>query len=97
MTRRVRWFVAASITYNVIEVVVAISAGRVASSTALIGFGLDSVVEVPSAGAIAWQFAGTDHKRRERAALRVVAVSFFVLPGPCSAPTSPRCCWSAWR
>ncbi|KAB1924229.1 cation transporter [Micromonospora noduli] len=79
LIRRVRLFVAATITYNVIEAVIAISAGRVASSTALIGFGLDSVIEVASAAAVAWQFSGPDHERRERAALRIIALSFFVL------------------
>ena len=79
LTRRVRWLVAATITYNVIEAVVAISAGTVASSTALIGFGLDSVIEVVSAAAVAWQFSGADPEARERAALRVIAVSFFAL------------------
>ncbi|WP_433532818.1 cation transporter [Micromonospora sp. CA-263727] len=79
LTRRIRWFVAATITYNVIEAIIAITAGRIASSTALIGFGLDSVVEVSSAAAVAWQFTGSDHERRERAALRVIALSFFAL------------------
>ncbi len=74
-----RWFVAATITYNVIEAVIAITAGTLASSTALIGFGLDSVIEVASAAAVAWQFAGADHERRERTALRIIAVSFFAL------------------
>ncbi|GAA5164041.1 cation transporter [Pseudonocardia eucalypti] len=78
---RIRWLVAATITYNVIEAVVAISAGTLASSTALIGFGLDSVIEVSSAAAVAWQFAGADPERRERTALRVIAVSFFALAG----------------
>ncbi|HTJ35442.1 MAG TPA: cation transporter [Dactylosporangium sp.] len=79
LARRIRLFVAATIAYNVIEAVVAIAAGAAASSTALMGFGLDSVVEVSSAAAVAWQFSGPDHERRERAALRVIAVSFFVL------------------
>ncbi|MEU7712950.1 cation transporter [Micromonospora chalcea] len=79
LTRRVRLLVAATITYNVIEAVVAIGAGTVASSTALIGFGLDSVVEVASAAAVAWQFAGPDPQARERVALHVIAVSFFAL------------------
>lgn len=79
LTRRVRWLVAATITYNVIEAVVAISAGHIASSTALIGFGLDSVIEVASATAVAWQFSGSDPAKRERAALRVIAISFFAL------------------
>jgi divalent metal cation (Fe/Co/Zn/Cd) transporter len=79
LARRVRLLVAATITYNVIEAIVAISAGAAASSTALIGFGLDSVVEVSSAAAVAWQFSAADHERRERVALRIIAVSFFAL------------------
>ncbi|MEU4803828.1 cation transporter [Actinosynnema sp. NPDC023587] len=79
LTRRVRLLVAATITYNVVEAVVAITAGKIASSTALIGFGLDSVVEVASAAAVAWQFSGADPEKRERAALKVIAVSFFAL------------------
>jgi len=79
LRRRVRLLVAATITYNVIEAVVAIIAGRLASSTALVGFGLDSVIEVSSAAAIVWQFSSPDHERRERAALRAIAMSFFAL------------------
>jgi divalent metal cation (Fe/Co/Zn/Cd) transporter len=79
LQRRVRWIVAATITYNVIEAVIVIAAGTVASSTALIGFGLDSIVEVLSAAAVAWQFAGRDPEARERTALKVIAVSFFGL------------------
>jgi len=84
LTRRVRLLVTATISYNVVEAVVALAAGTVASSTALIGFGLDSVIEVSSAAAVAWQFSARDHERREareRAALRVIAVSFFALAG----------------
>jgi divalent metal cation (Fe/Co/Zn/Cd) transporter len=79
LTRRVRLVVIATISYNVVEAVVAIGAGRAASSSALIGFGLDSVVEVLSAAAVAWQFAAPDPERRERAAMRLIAVSFFGL------------------
>nr|CEL12979.1 putative integral membrane protein [Kibdelosporangium sp. MJ126-NF4]CTQ98664.1 putative integral membrane protein [Kibdelosporangium sp. MJ126-NF4] len=79
LSRRVRLLVAATITYNVIEAIVAITAGRIASSTALIGFGLDSVIEVASAAAVAWQFSGKDPEARERTALKVIAVSFFAL------------------
>jgi divalent metal cation (Fe/Co/Zn/Cd) transporter len=79
LARRVRLLVAATITYNVVEAVVAIGAGTAASSTALIGFGLDSVIEVSSAAAVAWQFAGRDPEAREKTALRVIAVSFFAL------------------
>ncbi|MEU9383218.1 cation transporter [Streptomyces sp. NPDC048279] len=82
LTRRIRFLVAATITYNVIEAIVAITAGTIASSTALIGFGLDSVIEVSSAAAVAWQFSATDHtlrEAREKITLRIIAVSFFAL------------------
>ena len=79
LVRRIRWIVGATITYNVIEAIVAIAAGTVASSAALIGFGLDSIVEVLSAAAVAWQFAAPDPEKRERLALRLIAVSFFGL------------------
>jgi divalent metal cation (Fe/Co/Zn/Cd) transporter len=79
LSTRIRWLVAATIAYNVIEAVVAISAGRIASSTALIGFGLDSLIEVASAAAVAWQFSGKDPETRERVALKVISVSFFAL------------------
>lgn len=79
LSRRIRWFVAATISYNVIEAVVAITEGARVSSSALIGFGLDSVIEVASAAAVAWQFAGRDPEAREKVALRVIAFSFFGL------------------
>lgn len=79
LRRRIRIVVAITIAWNVIEAVVALSAGGAASSAALIGFGLDSVVEVLSAAAVAWQFAAPDPERREKTALRVIAVSFFGL------------------
>ncbi|HEV7359696.1 MAG TPA: cation transporter [Mycobacterium sp.] len=81
LSRRVRLLVSATITYNIIEAVVAISAGTVASSSALIGFGLDSLIEVSSAAAVYWQFSGSDPEARERATLRIIAVSFFALAG----------------
>jgi divalent metal cation (Fe/Co/Zn/Cd) transporter len=79
LTRRVRLLVAGTIAYNMVEAVVAIAAGTLASSSALIGFGLDSVIEVSSAAAVAWQFSSPQHERRERSALRFIAVSFFAL------------------
>lgn len=79
LQRRIRLVVAITITYNVVEAIIALAAGSVASSAALIGFGLDSVVEVLSAAAVAWQFASPDPERRERTTLRIIAVSFFGL------------------
>lgn len=79
LQRRIRIVVALTISWNVVEAVVALIAGRIASSAALVGFGLDSVVEVLSAAAVAWQFATPDPDKREETALRVIAVSFFGL------------------
>lgn len=79
LQRRVRLLVTATITYNILEAAIALAAGTQASSTALIGFGLDSLIEVASAAAVAWQFSAADPETREKAALRFVAVSFFAL------------------
>src|SRR6478609_11910973 len=79
LSRRIRLFAAATITYNVIEAVVALWAGNVADSAALIGFGLDSVIEVTSAVALSWQFSAKDPERREHLTLRIIALSFFAL------------------
>ena len=68
----------ATIVWNVVEAVVAIGAGLESGSLALVGFGLDSTIEVASALVILWQFAGAD-EQRERQALRLIAVSFFAL------------------
>lgn len=79
LNRRIRLFAAATITYNLIEAVVALWAGNVADSAALIAFGLDSVIEVTSALALSWQFSAKDPERREHLTLRIIAISFFAL------------------
>ncbi|MFK0242535.1 cation transporter [Microbacterium sp. NPDC090281] len=77
--RRIRLIVGITIGYNLIEAVIAIAAGSVASSAALIGFGLDSTIEVLSAAAVAWQFTRRDPERWEKPTLRVIAIAFFAL------------------
>ncbi len=77
--RRVRFIVAFTISYNVIEAIVAIGAGAAAGSAALIGFGLDSVIEVLSAVAVAWQFTRKDPEKWEKPTVRVIGVAFFLL------------------
>ncbi|MFK4805150.1 cation transporter [Microbacterium sp. ZW CA_36] len=79
LQRRIRWIVTATIAYNLIEAIVAITAGSIASSGALIAFGLDSTIEVLSAAAVAWQFTRQDPERWEKPTLRVIAVAFFSL------------------
>lgn len=77
--RRVRWIVGFTISYNVLEGIIAISAGADASSAALIGFGLDSFIEVFSAAAVTWQFTRRDPERWERPTVRAIGIAFFAL------------------
>jgi divalent metal cation (Fe/Co/Zn/Cd) transporter len=77
--RRARLLAAASVSYNVIEAIIAITAGLVAGSVALVGFGLDSVVEVSSGLIILWQFRHRMPESREHQALRLMALSFYAL------------------
>lgn len=78
LRRRARWLAFATIGWNTIEAVVAVTAGAVAGSSALIGFGLDSAVEVSASTVALWYLAGVDEDREHRA-LRLIRVSFFAL------------------
>lgn len=77
--RRAQRLAGASVAYNLIEAAVAVGSGVVAGSVALVGFGLDSLVEVSSGLVILWQFRRALPETRERQALRLIAVSFFAL------------------
>lgn len=77
--RRAQLLAAASVSYNLIEAVIAISAGVLAGSVALVGFGLDSLIEVSSGLIILWQFRHRLPESREQQALRLMALAFFVL------------------
>ncbi len=74
------WF---TISWNVIEGVIAVSSGVAAGSVALIGFGLDSFIEVTAAGILLWRLGLPDHdvraERREATAHRVVGITFLLL------------------
>lgn len=76
------WLTALTIAWNALEAVVSIASGLLAGSIALVGFGLDSVVEVTSALIIVWRLSqhSGDHASNERAekrAVRLIALSFF--------------------
>ncbi|HEY3062026.1 MAG TPA: cation transporter [Chloroflexota bacterium] len=83
MARRWAWaLTAATIAWNTLEAIIAIVGGVIAGSIALVGFGLDSLVEVSRAIVIVWRLSlhGGDHEANERAerrAVRLIAVSFF--------------------
>ena len=72
---RLAWFIVA---WDLVEGAVAVTAGLAAGSIALLGFGIDSGIEVFAASVVIWQLRGGAHARMPRA-LRLIAVSFFVL------------------
>lgn len=88
--RRGRRLQTVTIAWNSAEFVIAIAAGIVAGSIALVGFGLDSAIEVSASLAALWRLRhDADDARREaaeRAALRLIGVSFVLLAG-----------WVAWE
>lgn len=69
-----------TLVWNALEAVVSIAAGVVAGSTALVGFGVDSVIESVSGTVLLWRLQESPHHEdREAAALRLVGVSFVLL------------------
>jgi divalent metal cation (Fe/Co/Zn/Cd) transporter len=78
--RRLEYF---TIAYNSLEGVISIAAGVVADSVSLVGFGLDSVIEVSSGAALLWRLShernAADRERAERTALRLVGICFIAL------------------
>ncbi len=81
--RRGQWLTRATIAYNVLEAIVALVAGAVAGSIALVGFGFDSVIEVSSSAAGLWRLRAdhseADRERVERLSLRVIGTCFLLL------------------
>lgn len=78
--RRGRGLEYLTIGWNVLEAVVSIGAGLLAGSVALVGFGVDSVIESTSGAILLWRLRdGERGEQRERLALRLVGVSFLLL------------------
>lgn len=77
LVRRGRILAYLTIVWNSLEGIIAVGAGIVAGSIALVGFGVDSVIEVSSGAIILWRLASGEH--REKLALRLVGVSFLAL------------------
>ena len=76
-TRRGRNLEYLTIGWNSLEAVAAISAGILASSIALVGFGFDSVIESLSGAVLLWRSVAGEE--REKLALRLVGISFLIL------------------
>ena len=72
-----------------VEAAVAIAAGVIASSIALIGFGLDSVIEFFAAAVVIWQLRG-ENQDRETRAVRLISVTFFALGSWCFSRVAVR-------
>jgi divalent metal cation (Fe/Co/Zn/Cd) transporter len=81
LARRARWLSWASLAYMTVEGAVALTAGLVAGSIALIGFGIDSAIEGFASLVIVWRFTGTrlHSEHAEQRAQRLVAIQFFIL------------------
>lgn len=80
LVRRGRRLEYLTVGWNVAEAAIAMSAGILAGSTALIGFGLDSLIESLSGSIMLWRLQeGEAGERRERLALRLIGVSFLLL------------------
>jgi divalent metal cation (Fe/Co/Zn/Cd) transporter len=75
--RRGRQLEYLTIGWNSLEAIVAVGAGLLAGSIVLIGFGIDSVIECMSGAILLWRLVSGEH--RERAALKLVGVSFLAL------------------
>jgi divalent metal cation (Fe/Co/Zn/Cd) transporter len=78
LRRRGFWLEYASMGWMTAEAAVAITAGVLASSIALVGFGLDSVIEFFAAAIVLWQLRGQGAERETRA-VRLIGVTFFAL------------------
>jgi len=105
-TEPARWrrialgLVVATMAYNAIEAGVALWSGVVAASIALVGFGLDSVIELVAGAALLWRLSvearGADHERveaSERAVHRVIGVTFLLL----ALYVTTEAGWGLWR
>ena len=81
LARRAKWLSWASLGYMAIEGLVAVVAGIVAGSIALIGFGIDSAIEGFASVVIVWRFTGWRalSEAAENRAQKLVAIQFFIL------------------
>lgn len=79
LNKRARRLAQGLVFYNVAECLVSVAAGALAGSIALVGFGLDSAVEVLSGLVIIWQFRHANPEAFERKALRLIGLAFFAL------------------
>ena len=79
LRRRGLWLEYATLSWNVVGVVVLAVASLASGSVALAGFGVDSLIEIVASAVVVWELRGEQGSPRERVALRVIAVAFTLL------------------
>lgn len=83
LIRRGQFLSRMTLAYNTLEGVAAIATGVMAGSIALVGFGIDSVIEVVSSAAALWRLRADEHEqhreRAERVSLRIIGACFLAL------------------
>ena len=83
VVRRGRWLEYFTVIWNAVEGLVAVGAGVFAGSISLVGFGIDSFIEVTSGSVLLWRMSVDanvgDRERNEKRALRIVGLCFLVL------------------
>ncbi len=68
-----------TLSWNVVGVVVLAFAAVASASVALVGFGVDSLIEIVASTVVIWELRGEEGSQRERLALRIIAVAFALL------------------
>jgi divalent metal cation (Fe/Co/Zn/Cd) transporter len=81
LVRRAKLLAWLGVGWHGVEATVAVGAGVVAGSVALVGFGADSLIEAAAGAVVLWRFASARaaSERAERRAQRLIAASFYVL------------------
>jgi divalent metal cation (Fe/Co/Zn/Cd) transporter len=81
LVRRTRWLAWVGLGWHLVEAAVAIAAGVVAGSVALVGFGADSLIEAAAGVVVLWLMGGarSSSPSAERRAQQLIAASFVVL------------------
>jgi divalent metal cation (Fe/Co/Zn/Cd) transporter len=95
LVRRGTWLAWFTIAWNAIEGIAGIAAGIAAGSIALLGFGVDSYVEVFAGSVILWRLAKERHGQElseaaERRAVRLIAITFLVLAAGVGAESARK-------
>ncbi len=92
LVRRARLLAGIGLAWHTVEAAVAIGAGVVAGSVALVGFGADSLIEMLAGATLLWRFAASraGSHTAEHAARRTIGASFFVVAAYVAVDATPQ-------